>query len=307
MKKTNQVVLHCPSMAGMFEQVKSICPHLIKKASVRWDCFSDGTPKNMIENVELLKGSDVFFLADFGRVEEIFSQLSVIYAIPHYNARSLTVFLPYFPTATMERVDVKGTIATAKTLMRMLNAIPSCHGSGPAKVVIYDIHSLAVQHFHGDGIIIDLQSAIPLFLKKLPFFKRPIFAFPDEGARKRFSMFFPDKCIICSKDENRKVSIKEGTAIVDGAKIIIIDDMVRKGDTLENCCNTLLNYGAEEVRAFVTHGIFPENSWERFMKSGLKQFWITNSCTFHDLDGKGPFKVFSLADLIAEEIISMSL
>jgi phosphoribosylpyrophosphate synthetase len=287
-------------MTGMFEQVKSTC----QNAYVKWGYFSDDTPKNMIENVELLKGSDVFFLADFGRINEIFSQLSVIYAIPHYNARSLTVFLPYFPTATMERVDVKGAIATAKTLMRMLDAIPHCHGSGPAKVIIYDIHSLAVQHFHGDGIIIDLQSAIPLFLRKLPFIKRPIFAFPDEGARKRFSMFFPEKCIICSKDENREVTIKEGESITKGARVIIIDDMVRKGDTLENCCNTLLKYGADEVNAFVTHAVFPENSWERFMKSRLKKFWVTNSCTFHDLDGKGPFKVLSLADLIAEEIMS---
>jgi ribose-phosphate pyrophosphokinase len=291
----------------MFQQITTICSRLgLQNANVKWDNFSDGYPNIMIENVELLKGANVFFLACFEKPEEIFRQLSVIYAIPHYGARSLTVFLPFFPTATMERVDKKGTIATAKTLMRMLNAIPHCHGSGPAKIIIYDIHSLAVQHFHGDGIILDLQSAIPTFLKKieLDFDKKPIFAFPDEGARKRFHMFFPDKCIICTKDEFRKVTIKEGMAIVDGAQIIIIDDMVRKGDTLRNCCDVLLKYGALEVNAFVTHGIFPENSWQRFLDNKFNRFWITNSCTFHDLHKKGPFRVVSLAELIYKEISS---
>ena len=31
-----------------------------------------------------------------------------------YMARSFTFILPYFPTATMERVDTEGQIATAK-------------------------------------------------------------------------------------------------------------------------------------------------------------------------------------------------
>jgi phosphoribosylpyrophosphate synthetase len=92
-------------------------------------------------------------------------------------------------------------------------------------------------------------------------------------------------------------------ALVDGACVIIIDDMVCKGDTIKSCCDVLLRFGAGKIHAFVTHGVFPENSWERFIRSDFKNFWITNSCTFHDLDGKGPFKVISLADLIAQEIM----
>jgi len=134
---------------------------------INWNEFSDGSPNNSFDSPEAIKGSDVFFIANFEDTKEIFSQLSVIYAIPHYGAKSLTVFIPYFPTATMERVGEPGQIATAKTLMRMLNAIPPCHGSGPARIIIYDIHSLAVQHFHGDGIIVELQSALPMFLKEL--------------------------------------------------------------------------------------------------------------------------------------------
>jgi ribose-phosphate pyrophosphokinase len=273
-----------------------------------WGTFKDGYPDTMFEHPEHIKNSDMYFLASFEKPEDIFKQLSVLYALPHYGAKSLTVFLPYFPTATMERVDHPGQIATAKTLMRMLNAIPACHGTGPAKLVIYDIHSLAVQHFHGDGIIIELKSAIPLLLERLKQLdKKYIFAFPDEGARKRFHTFFPGKCIICTKDENRIVTIKEGHHAVDGADIVIIDDMVRKGDTLISCKDVLKKYGAKSVSAYVTHGVFTERSWIKFEETGFDRFWVTDSCVPERiLSDEGinvpPFELISLSGDIASEI-----
>jgi phosphoribosylpyrophosphate synthetase len=285
---------------------------------IKWDVFSDGSPNNSFENPKAIKSSNVFFIADFEDTNKAFNRLGPIYALPHYGAKSLTVFIPYFPTATMERVGEPGQIATAKTLMRMLNAIPHCHGSGPARIIIYDIHSLAVQHFHNDGIIIELQSAIPYFLKHLttdawpknP--KKYVFAFPDDGARKRFHTFFPDPCIICTKDENRKVTIKEGHEFVDGNHVIIIDDMVRNGDTLLNCGKEIKHYGASTVSAYVTHGVFPEESWKKFYsinsgKPKFKKFWFTDSCQVarsleHQRLQPDLFEVISLAHLITEEI-----
>jgi hypothetical protein len=43
----------------------------------------------------------------------------------------------------MERVETEGQIATAHTLARILSTIP-LSVEGPAKLVIYDIHTLQV-------------------------------------------------------------------------------------------------------------------------------------------------------------------
>jgi len=280
-------------------------------SEICWKKFADDYPNTMFEDPSAIKGSNVFFFASLEKPENLFAQLSVLYALPHYGAKSLTIFLPYFPTATMERVDEPGQIATAKTLMRMLNAIPSCHGSGPAKLIIYDIHSLAVQHFHSDGIIIELKSAIPLLFRRLHYIhKKYIFAFPDEGARKRFHTFFPDPCIICTKDENRVVTIKEGHRDVTGSNIIIIDDMIRNGDTLINCKETLFHAGASSVSAYATHGVLPCEAWKKFQNASFSKIWVTDSCTVgRELgtatDGLGnypPFEGISLAEDIAAEI-----
>jgi len=63
------------------------------------------------------------------------------------------------------------------------------------------------------------------------------------------------------------------------------------------------------VSAFVTHGIFPKLSYERFFPelpeggaaSGFKHFWVTDSCpqTSVAVENREPFIVLSLADTIA--------
>eukprot|EP00126_Sphaerothecum_destruens_P015864 Sdes_comp9933_c0_seq1m1481 len=106
----------------------------------RWEKFSDGFPNLFIDNVQELAGRDVIFIASFHSPELIFEQLSMIYCLPGYLIRSFKLVLPYFPTGTMERVDIEGQIVTAKVLARLLSVIPMC-SNGPPQIVIYDIHA----------------------------------------------------------------------------------------------------------------------------------------------------------------------
>jgi ribose-phosphate pyrophosphokinase len=297
-----KILLCCPEMTILKDRVRDSLDFTMINTEITWNKFPDGSPNTIINSPELIKGNDIYFLACLEKQDEIFRQLSVMYALPHYHARSLTVFLPYFPTATMERVSTPGQIATAKTLMRMLDAIPSCHGTGPTRLITYDIHSLAVQHFHSDGIIVELQSAIPLLLKRAQ--QGSVFAFPDDGAKKRFHTFFPDPCIICTKDENRIVKIKEGKKLIPHANIVIVDDMCRNGDTLINCAKTLREEGASYLSAYITHGVFPDESWKKLQVT-IDKIWVTDSCLVaQDLGFNRiqPFEILSLSSLIAQEI-----
>jgi phosphoribosylpyrophosphate synthetase len=69
-----------------------------------------------------------------------------------------------------------------------------------------------------------------------------------------------------------------------------------------------LRQGAKHVSAYVTHGVFPNESWRRFQKEGgngaaegFKYFWITDSCynTVRGINGTAPFEILSLAEPIA--------
>jgi hypothetical protein len=72
----------------------------------------------------------------------------VIYALPAYGAKKLTVVVPWYPTGTMERIDEIGQVPTGASLAKMLSATPLA-ATGPVLFVILDIHALSVIGWRG--------------------------------------------------------------------------------------------------------------------------------------------------------------
>ncbi|XP_064652556.1 uncharacterized protein LOC135503122 isoform X2 [Lineus longissimus] len=285
-----------------------------KRNGIQWKKFRDGFPDLFIEDVKHMAGKDVIFLGSFHSPEVIFEQTSVIYAIPRYLARSFTVILPYFPTGTMERVDTEGQIATAKTLAHLLSSI-ALTARGPAQIIMFDIHALQERFYFSDSVIPRLESAIPLLqreLKVLAENEKICIAFPDDGAFKRFHNMFPQsQTIICTKirDGNKRiVKVKDGDP--EGYHVVIVDDLVQTGGTLKECGKALLAQGAKAVSAFVTHPVFPEDSWKSFTEDDPKfeNFWITDSLPHaYEIAKNKPFKLLSLCDVIGDVLLGFDL
>ena len=67
------------------------------------------------------------------------------------------------------------------------------------------------------------------------------------------------------------------------------------------------------MSAYVTHGVFPRRSFERFMpateggsaSSGFTHFWLTDSCqqTVSEIGDRKPFEILSLAGSIASALM----
>lgn len=295
-------LLHCPQMSKLAGKIAAGHPE-IQLGEVAWESFRDGFPNLRIEDVKSLRNQDVAFLASLDTPAEVFRQLSVIFEIPRLVVRSLTILLPFYPVGTMERVDLEGQVATASSLARMLSLTPFTI-SGPAQVVIFDIHALQERFYFTDAVIPRLETAIPLLRDRLKDDGEAAIAFPDEGAQKRFGGMFPERHIIlCHKirqGDKRVVTIQEGEP--EGRHVVIVDDLVMTGGTLLRCAEALGEAGADRVSAYVTHGVFPENSWEKFLDAGFYRFWLTDSCpkTVAAVEEKGPFEVLSLGGMIGE-------
>ena len=136
--------------------------------------------------------------------------------------------------------------------------------------------------------VASLQTAIPLLKDKIRKDGIDCIAFPDDGAAKRFSSMFQDvgddlEIIVCGKTrgegDERTVTIQSGVAT--DRKIVIVDDLVQTGGTLYETGKVLEDAGARSVNAYVTHAVFPNESWKRFNKGGdrccFEKFWVTNS------------------------------
>jgi ribose-phosphate pyrophosphokinase len=292
-------------MEGLARSIAA-CHKEITLGDIAWGRFEDGFPNLRVEEVKGIRNKHIAFLASFDTPGEIFSQLSVIYEIPRFMIQSFKVILPFYPTGTMERVEQEGEIATASSLARMLSSIPNSM-SGPTQIVLYDIHSLHERFYFSDSVIPRLETAIPIMQKRIQALEDLAIAFPDEGAWKRFgSMFGENDLIVCQKmrhKEERVVAIKEGDP--KGRRVVIVDDLVMTGGTLLQCKNVLLEKGALEVSAFVTHGVFPQHSWSRILDAGFAHFWMTDSCpkTVEEIKAKEPFEVLSLAQTTSDLLV----
>lgn len=159
-----------------------------------------------------------------------------------------------------------------------------------------------------------LQTAIPLLKEKIRESNINCVAFPDDGAAKRFAGMFQDmdlEIIVCGKTrregDQRSVVIQDGDA--NGKNIVIVDDLVQTGGTLYESGKVLKEAGAASVNAFVSHAVFPKDSWKRFNVGGdracFDKFWVTNSIpTVTDklpVDD-GIFEVLDLMGLIMNDL-----
>lgn len=296
------LLFYSPKFLHVAREVQSTAPEHIELGSMRlkdgkWPTFADGWPNLFIDDHSDIMRRDVVFLASLDEPERVFEELAVIFALSKYRARNYKVIVPWFPTGTMERISEPGEIATASTMARLLSAIPPC-ATGPAVLSIIDIHALQEQFYFGDGVLVELKTAMGLLFPHV----RPddVIAFPDDGAQKRYKGIFQklfrkqwsedlhsnyetyceSRMVVCAKQrrgDERIVVVKEGWENIQGKRIIIVDDMVQSGGTILKCAQVLRTMEAETIDAFVTHGVFPNESWRRFLSDDVDHFFVTDS------------------------------
>ena len=64
---------------------------------------------------------------------------SAMVVLAQSGIESLTVLLPFYPAATMERVLEEGVIATANMMAQLFNGLPS--PGKPIRLIMYDLHT----------------------------------------------------------------------------------------------------------------------------------------------------------------------
>jgi ribose-phosphate pyrophosphokinase len=90
---------------------------------------------------------------------------------------------------------------------------------------------------------------------------------------------------------------------VDGKRCILIDDIVDSGGTLVNAANALLEKGATEVIAYITHGVLTGGAVAKVAASNLKTLVITDTIQPTEAARSAPnIRVLSIAPLLAEAI-----
>ena len=90
---------------------------------------------------------------------------------------------------------------------------------------------------------------------------------------------------------------------VDGRTCILVDDIVDSGGTLVNAADALLENGATDVYAYISHGVLSGGAVARLTASHLKELVITDSIQPTEaVRVARNIRVLSIATLIGEAI-----
>jgi ribose-phosphate pyrophosphokinase len=93
------------------------------------------------------------------------------------------------------------------------------------------------------------------------------------------------------------------SADVRGRAVIIYDDMIRTGGSLETAARAYRAAGAVQVAAIATHGLFPDGALEHLKQSGLFTRIICTDSHPRALALRDDFlQVESVAPLLAEQL-----
>jgi len=211
----------------------------------------------------------------------------------------------------MDRVIRDGEVVTAMSLASLIDALPHTRHGAP-DITLFDVHDPHERFYFHNGALPEFETTMPYFHQYLRQegggLAKVAICFPDEGAFKRYGCQFPSSLwqrIFCHKTRDgkkRNIKIIEGNP--RGRRVWIVDDLMLSCATLLECGDALLRKGAVEVNAYAPHGVCPNHSWRKFLKSRFTRVVITDSCPLiaHAVQGTHPFHVLPLAPELAKLI-----
>ena len=271
----------------------------VTKASVRR--FAD--MEIFVEIQENVRGEDVFAIqsTSYPANDHLMELLIIIDALRRASARRITAVLPYFGYARQDRKPGARTPISAKLVANLITE------AGADRVLTLDLHAGQIQGFF--DIPTDNLFAEPVMARDIRSVYRErevMVVSPDVGgvvrARQIARRIDADLAIVDKRRERAGESeVMNIIGDVEGRSCILVDDIVDSAGTLCNAAAALIEKGATEVSAYVTHGVLSGGAVARVSGSKLKELVISDSIEPTDAVLDSPnIRVLPIAPLLGE-------
>ena len=228
---------------------------------------------------ENVRGEDVYVIQSTSTPADanLMELLLLTDALRRSSARRITAVMPFFGYARQDRRLVGRTPISAKLVANMIAS------AGVYRVITLDLHTEQIQGFF-DLPTDNLYSA-PVMTRDIERHydtDNLIIVSPDVGgvarARAIAKRLGVDLAIVDKRRPHAGVSeVMSIIGDVSGKNCLLVDDIVDSGGTLINAAGALLEAGAKEVSAYVTHGVLSEGASKRISSSNLKELVLTDS------------------------------
>ena len=245
----------------------------------RVERFNDG--EVFVEVFENVRGEDMFIVQPTSNPanDNLMELLIIADALRRSSAARITAVIPYFGYARQDRRSKARTPITAKLVSNMIVE------SGIERVLTLDLHATQIQGFF--DIPVDNLYASPIYaLDAMHNFRDKMedvmVVSPDVGgvARARdLAQRIGAPLSIVDKRRGKPGEVAEMTVIGDvkDKVCVIVDDIVDTAGTLCKAAAVLMENGAKEVHAYITHGVLSGPAVDRVSKSVMKSLVITDT------------------------------
>lgn len=263
-----------------------------------------------VEVYENVRGEDMFIIQPTSNPanDNLMELLIMADALKRSSASRITAIIPYFGYARQDRRSKARTPISAKLVANMI-----AH-SGIERVLTMDLHATQIQGFF--DIPVDNLYASPIFSLDIRHqftddLNNLMIVSPDVGgvARAReLAKRLGSPLSIVDKRREKAGEIAEMTVIgnVEDKKCLIIDDICDTAGTLCKAAEVIMQNGASEVHAYITHGVLSGPAVERISNSVMKSLVITDS-----IEASAPVKasknirIVPTAPLFAQAILNI--
>jgi ribose-phosphate pyrophosphokinase len=200
------------------------------------------------------------------------------------SARRITAVLPNFPYARQDKKDKSRAPISAKLIANMLQTAGCNH------VITMDLHASQIQGFF--NVPVDNLYAEPSILRWMRenleiTADKTVIVSPDAGGAKRATSMADSLDLafaLIHKERARPNEVSRMTLVGDvkGKTAVIVDDMADTCGTLAKAAEVIIENGARDVIAIVTHGILSGNAIQALNGSKLKKVVVTNTVPHED-------------------------
>jgi ribose-phosphate pyrophosphokinase len=264
--------------------------------------FPDGELN--IEIQQSVRGCDVYLIeTTCPPVDEHFFELFLMAdACRRAGATHLTAVIPYFGYARQDRRAHGREPVSLRLLADLIAA------SGLQRVVVVDFHSPAVESAF--AIPVEHVSAVSLLADAVrpSVHKDAVVVSPDLGAVKmaeHYARLLGLSVAIVHKTRisGAEVTVQRISGNVRDREIVVVDDMITTGATIEKAVKALLDAGCSSsgIKVVASHGLFVGKAAERLAQLPIKTVYVSDSVPRPE-QFPLPLQVSSLAPLLAETI-----
>lgn len=276
--------------------------------------FEDGEHK--ARPLVSVRGDDVYVLQSLhGGPEESANDklcrlLFFVATLREHGAARITALIPYLAYARKDRQTKARDPVTSKYMAQLLESM------GLDRVVTLEVHNVvAFQNaFRIEALHLDTRSLFAAHVRDTLGQTRLVVASPDPGGIKRAQLFRETLEKLLHRDvgsafleKRRSAGVVSGTQLageVDGATVLILDDLISTGGTMRRAAEACRERGAASVVAYAAHGLFVGNAGAAMLGPGLSRIVITDTVPPFRLDAaaRQRIEVLSAAPLFAKAI-----